>query len=107
MNELPHKLKLELALVMHLKMYENVPFLTRKKEEKTFIAWIGTVIHPMNIQEEEMVFRELEPISEMYFIVKGDVAYVLTNYQFKRYIYIHQGKPFGHVDLFGRRLSQD
>jgi hypothetical protein len=49
MAELPHKLKLELILAMHLKMYENVPFLTSKKEEKMFIAWIGTVIHPMNI----------------------------------------------------------
>lgn len=47
MEELPHKLKLELAMAIHKKMYASVIFFDKK--EKSFIAWIGTVIHPMNV----------------------------------------------------------
>lgn len=49
MDELPHKLKLELAMVMHLQMYSSVHFFTNRKGDQSFIAWIGTVIHPFNI----------------------------------------------------------
>jgi hypothetical protein len=49
MQELPHKVKLELATAMHLKMYASVEFFTKYKKDKSFIAWIGTVIHPLNI----------------------------------------------------------
>lgn len=47
MEELPHKLKMELAMAIHEKMYANVEFF--KEKEKSFIVWIGTVIHPINI----------------------------------------------------------
>jgi hypothetical protein len=79
MNELPHKLKLELAVVIHKKMLDNVPFFKDKKD-KSFIAWIGSVIHPQSIQEEEYVFKDGEPIIEIYFLVKGAAAYVLPRY---------------------------
>ena len=107
MSELPHKLKLELAMVMHLQMYSSVHFFTNRTKDKSFIAWIGTVIHPLNVQEEEYIFKENEAIIEMYFLVKGEAAYVLPRFQNHPYVHLKKGEQFGHVDLFGRRLPTD
>jgi hypothetical protein len=62
MDELPHKIKLELAMEIHKRMYETIKFFNRK--EKSFIVWIGTVLRPLNIQEQDYIFKEAEEITE-------------------------------------------
>ncbi len=47
MDELPHKIKLELAMQIHKKMYQTIHFF--KEKEHSFIVWIGTVLRPLNI----------------------------------------------------------
>ena len=86
MEELPHKLKLELAIMIHKKMYSNITFFNSK--DKSFIAWIGSVIRPVNVQELEYIFKEGEAMIEMYFLVKGKVGYVLPRYSNRVYIEI-------------------
>lgn len=49
MEELPHKLKMELAMVIHRRMYMCVNFL--KSREKSFIAWIAKIIRPMSFDD--------------------------------------------------------
>jgi len=49
LDELPYKIKIELATEIHKHMFESVTFFQNK--DKTFIAWIGTVLRPMNISE--------------------------------------------------------
>jgi CRP-like cAMP-binding protein len=88
-------------------MYKSVKFFTNRRKDQSFIAWIGTVIHPFNVQEEEYIFKEQEPIVEMYFLVKGRATYVLPRFKNKEYFVIEQGSEFGHVDLFGRRYPID
>lgn len=83
MEELPHKLKLELALQIHLKMYSSVSFFQNK--DKSFIAWIGTVIRPINIQELDFICKEGEDITEIYFIVTGKAAAVLPRFDNLKY----------------------
>ena len=77
MNELPHKLKLELATVVYTKMYSSVQFFVDMKKYSSFIAWVGTVIRQTNFQELEYIFKEGEKILEMFFLVDGEAAYVL------------------------------
>jgi voltage-gated potassium channel len=84
MDELPHKLKLELAMEIHKFMYSTVKFFDNK--DQSFIAWVGTVIRPINIQEQEYVFKECEEIIEIYFLVQGKAAYVLPRYRNAVYI---------------------
>ena len=47
MDELPHKMKLELAMEIHKRMYETISFF--KNKDKSFILWIGTVLRPLNV----------------------------------------------------------
>lgn len=101
MGELPHKLKLELAMEIHKRMYSTVTFFQNK--DKSFIAWVGTVIRPINIQESEYIFKECEEIIEMYFLVAGTVGYVLPRYNNAIYEEIQVGNHFGHFDIFAFR----
>lgn len=67
MDDLPTKLKIELAMAIHSKMYANIKFLQGR--DHTFIAWIGTYLRPINVQGSDYIFREAEDISEIYFLV--------------------------------------
>lgn len=105
MEELPHKLKTELAVAIHAKMYSAVLFFHNK--EKSFVAWVSTVIHPLNIQENEYIFKEGEDIIEMYFLASGEAAYVLPRFDNMDYKIIKKGKHFGHLDLLGVRTRAE
>jgi hypothetical protein len=48
MEELPTKLKIELAMAIHKKMYANISFLLDR--DHNFIAWVGTYLRPINVQ---------------------------------------------------------
>jgi hypothetical protein len=46
-EELPHKIRVELAMEIHKKIYETINFF--KGKDQTFIIWIGTLMRPLNI----------------------------------------------------------
>lgn len=62
LDELPHKLKVELAMQIHKGMYESIKFF--KNKDKSFIVWIGTMLRPLNISDTDYVYKEGEDISE-------------------------------------------
>ena len=62
MEELPQKLKLELAMVIHKKMYSTVNFF--QDRDKSFVAWLEKIIHPMNVEDTEYIYKEGEEILE-------------------------------------------
>jgi len=45
-EELPHKVKLELSMQIHNKNYSNITFF--KDKDQSFIAWISSLIRPIN-----------------------------------------------------------
>ena len=44
MNELPYKLKIDLAMEIHKNIYQSINFF--KDQEKDFIAWVGPRLRP-------------------------------------------------------------
>jgi hypothetical protein len=101
-EELPHKLKLELAMVIHLKMYSTVDYF--KGKDKSFIAWIVTLIRPLNCESQDYIYKEGEEVFEsknilfnknglniVYFLVKGTAALVLPRLENRPYKEIIQG----------------
>lgn len=62
MEELPHKLKLELAMVIHMQLYSGVKFFMHR--ERSFIAWISTLLRPLNVEEEKYIYKEGEEVTE-------------------------------------------
>lgn len=61
-EELPHKIRVELAMEIHKKIYETINFF--KGKDQTFIIWIGTLMRPLNIQEQDYIYKEAEDITE-------------------------------------------
>ena len=55
-------LKLELSMAIHLKMYHHVQFFQDK--DKSFIAWIVTIIRPQSSDQEDYIYKEGEDIIE-------------------------------------------
>jgi hypothetical protein len=47
MDDLPYKLKIELALEIHKKIYETVEFL--KNKDKSFVVWIVKFLRPIHV----------------------------------------------------------
>jgi len=82
-EELPPKLRLDLAAVMHKKMYASVTFF--KEKDSIFLAWIGTVIRPFTVQEQQFIYKEGETIMEIYFILKGQIGFALPRFLNKVY----------------------
>ncbi|TNV85871.1 hypothetical protein FGO68_gene14280 [Halteria grandinella] len=97
MEELPHKLKVELAFAVHQKMYKQVKFFEQK--ERSFIAWITKILKPSKIDDQEYAFKEGEDVVEMCFLAKGSIQYVLPRYDNKSFSAVAQGDHFGYLEL--------
>lgn len=104
-DELPSKMKVELYAKIYQTMYVNVTFF--KQQSRPFMAWVGAVIRPINVQETDAIFKEGEQIIEIYFLSKGLAGFCLPNFGNKVYLEIEQGGHFGHVDLFGQKQMTD
>lgn len=84
-------------MVIHLKMYSTVDYFMGK--DKSFIAWIVTLIRPLNCESEDYIYKEGEEVFEIYFLVRGTAALVLPRLQNRPYKEILQGQHFGHSEL--------
>ena len=62
MNELPPKLRLELAMAMNQNWYEKVKFFNEK--DKSFLVWITRLIKPLSCEENDYIYKEGEQILE-------------------------------------------
>jgi len=80
-------------------MYANVTFFNNQK--RPFMAWIGSVIRPINVQESDYIFKEGEQIVEIYFLSTGKAGFALQRFNNDIYLEIEHGGHFGHADLFG------
>ena len=49
-------------MAIHIKMYANVDFF--KEKEKSFIAWIVTLVRPMSCEAEDYIYKEGEEAVE-------------------------------------------
>lgn len=65
MEEMPYKLKIELAMVIHKNIYMNFSFFNGK--EKSFIAWVGPKLKPILATEQQYIFKEGDEIKESKF----------------------------------------
>lgn len=97
MEELPSKLRLELAMVIHKSMYSNITYFLDK--DKSFIAWISRQIRPMNVDDQDYIYKEGEEVLEIFFLVDGQAGFVLPRFENKAYLNIVKGDHFGHIDL--------
>ena len=104
LDELPHNLKVKLSYEMHYNVISKFPFFKNKPEE--FIAHIGALLKPVHIAEGEYIYKEGEPISDIYFLTEGQVAFVLSEFDDSPFITIDKGKsPIRYIYIYIYRIS--
>lgn len=62
LEDLPYKMKMEVAMVIHRNLYQTIDFF--KLKDKGFILWIGNVLRPLHLSADEYLYTEGDDISE-------------------------------------------
>ena len=65
MDDLPYKLKTELAVEIHKDICQSIDFF--RARDKSFIAWVGPFLKPHFVSEEEYIYKEGDDIEESKF----------------------------------------
>ena len=97
LNELPQNLKIELSLIMHREIVKKIYFFQNKSPH--FIAFIGPLLKPLHIEEGSYIYKEKDPIEEIFFLIKGKAALVHKDIKDSPYLIIDQGYYFGEIDF--------
>jgi hypothetical protein len=89
LDELPHKLKVDLSMHIYASRYESVKFFRNKS--RSFISWICPLLKPGYFAEMEYIYSEGEEASMIYFMLSGKASFVLPSYDNVEYIEIEIG----------------
>lgn len=101
LNDVPQRLKVELSFCMYRKYIEKLPFFQEKNGH--FIAFVCPTLTPQFVSEKDIIYKEGDPVNEIYFLLSGRVGMVL-NVEAKQHVfmYIEEGHYFGEIDLLNQ-----
>lgn len=97
LSELPHSLKVELSVVMHQDLVKGIKFFRHKSPH--FIAFVMPFLRPIKVEKNQYIYKEGDPVDEVYFLVSGQAGYVLPDFDNSVYVIIEQGYYFGEIDF--------
>lgn len=101
LNEVPQKLKVELCFCMYRSYIERLPFFQERNGH--FIAFVCPMLVQQFVPQKEIIYREGDPVNEIYFLLKGKVGMVLNSYAIDHvFMYIEEGHYFGEIDMFNQ-----
>jgi hypothetical protein len=83
-EELPHKLRLEVSLFIHENTYKRIDIFRGKPS--TFIAWICPMLKPQPHPANSYIFFEGDDVTSIFFLTKGKSGFVLPKYNNTPYI---------------------
>ena len=66
-DNLPHKLKLEVEIVIHAQMYKTIKFFSDK--DHVFISWIACITKRQYSEERDYIYKEGEEANECKIII--------------------------------------
>lgn len=104
-ENLPHKIKLELSLYIYEARYSQITFF--KNRSASFVSWICPLLKPQLYGQNEYIYYEGDLIENICFVINGKAAFVLPSYRNSRYITINPGDHFGVIDILGSVSQHD
>jgi len=103
LNEIPQRLKVELSLHMYQKYITKLPFFQEKNGH--FIAFVCPMLVQQFVPEKEIIYKEGDPVNEIYFLMTGKVGMVLNVESLQHvFMYIEEGHYFGEIDLISQAM---
>ena len=70
-----------------------------KNKPAHFIAFIGPLLKPLRVEENTFIYKENDPIDQIYFLTKGLAAYVNSVIGDLPFLNIEPGYYFGEIDF--------
>jgi CRP-like cAMP-binding protein len=64
-----------------------------------FIAFIGPLLRPLRIEADIYIYRDGDPIEEIYFLTRGKASFVSQKLDELPYLIIEAGLYFGEIDF--------
>ncbi len=98
LNELPPKLHVELSHLIYSQQIDSIPYFHSKSPN--FIATVAPLLKPLNISKGEYVFLKGDSLDGVYFIKRGEAAYVERRPKADLIFATHRdGAYFGDIDF--------
>lgn len=60
---------------------------------------MGPLLKPIKVEKDQYVYKEGDPIDEIYFLVSGQAGYALHEHDDTVYVIIDKGYYFGEIDF--------
>jgi CRP-like cAMP-binding protein len=57
------------------------------------------MLKPIKVEENQLIYKEGDPIDEIFFLVSGQAGFVLSNNPKAVFVIIDQGSYFGEIDF--------
>lgn len=82
-------------------MYEDIYERIRiyKDSSIDFLIWIGPRLTPALFQANDIIYFEGDRVKQIYSLSKGQVTFVLPEFNSCEYILVEEGDSFGYVDI--------
>ena len=104
-DELPHKLKIEVSLYIYEQRYSRIKFF--KERTASFISWMCPLLKPQYFGTNQYIFYEGDEVKDIQFMIVGEAAFVLPSFKNTMYILIESGDHFGVIDIVGSASQND
>jgi CRP-like cAMP-binding protein len=70
-----------------------------KNKPPYFIAFVGPLLKPLRVEAGNYIYRQGDPVEEIFFLTKGKAAFVSEVTDGQPYLIIEAGYYFGEIDL--------
>ncbi len=82
---------------MHKKITKKIQFF--KDKPTHFIAFVGPLLKPLRVEKGKYIYKENDPIEEIFFLIRGRAAFVNPEIDNCPYLVIEPGYYFGEIDF--------
>lgn len=104
-EQLPHKLKIELSKYLYKDLSLRLDFL--KGKSPGFIAWVCPLFKPTIFEIDKYIYFEGDDVSSIYFLKKGSCGFVLPKNENSKFVQIEEGDSFGVADIIASMFSHE
>lgn len=84
-------------MLMHRKIVSKIFFF--QEQPPHFIAFIGPLLKPLRIEKNNYIYKENDPIEEIFFLIKGKAGLVHKDLKDSIFLIIDEGYYFGEIDF--------
>jgi hypothetical protein len=98
-EQLPHKLKIELSKHLYKDISRRLQFLNGKSPG--FIAWVCPLFKFITFEMDQYIYFEGDDVSSIYFMKRGSCGFVLPKHDNLKFLGAKDGNVVGISDIVG------